>query len=243
MGENDGGKLCERCTRPDINMNPFLTLLITLPLITTTLMTLGLLVGLVSEGPRWDYIFLFVMFGSIAVYLVRLLRRTVTAEGGIVELPVGPERKEATRPFRKMLTTIILLEVYGLAGCVVIALVGFGSLQYWIGGICLILGILFLISGWLANRSFQQVPSGSEDRVAQLALLDQSLTTTRKSRNYILVSHPFIALYLTWTYQASHGEGSFSLFDLIGVLFLLGTSALWFIMHVRALSRQRKSFG
>jgi hypothetical protein len=219
-------------------MNPFLTLLITLPLITTTLMTLGVLVGLVQEGPRWDYIFLFIMFGSIAVYLVRLLRRTVTAEGGIVELPVGPERKEATRPFRKLLTTIVLLEVYGLAGCVVIALVGFGSLRYWIGGICFSLGLLFLISGWLANRSFQHVPSGSEDRVAQVALLDQSLTTTRKSRNYLFVSYPLLALYLTWTYQTSHGEGSFSLFDLVGVLFLLATSTIWFIARVRALETQ-----
>lgn len=221
-------------------MNPFLTLLITLPLITTTLMTLGLLVGLVQEGPRQDYIFLFIMFGSIAVYLGRLLRRAVTAEGGIVELPVNAERKETTRPFRKLLTTVVLLEVYGLVGCVVIALVGFGSLQYWIGGICSILGILFLISSWLADRSFQQVSSGPEDRVAQLALLDQSLTTTRKSRNYLLVSYPLIALYLTWTYQASYGDGSFSLFDLAGVLFLLITSAIWFIARVRALKTQRE---
>jgi len=227
-------------------MNPFLTLLIILPLIATVLLMLGMLGSFFWQGPRWDvlpFIIFFVIFGGIAVYLVRLLRRTVTAEGGIVELPVSPEMKEATRPFRKRLTTMVLLEVYGLAGCVAIAAFGFESLRYWIGGICFILGILFLISAWLADRSFQQVPSGPEARAAQIAWLDQSLTTTRKSRNYILVSFPFLAFYMTWTYQASHGEGSFSLFDLIGVLFVLATSALWFVMRVRALSTLRENVG
>lgn len=224
-------------------MNPFLTLLITLPLITTTLMTLGLLIGFVEEGPRWDFIFLFIMFGSLTAYLARLLRRTATAEGGIVELPVSPEIAEASRPFRKRMTTMVLLVVYGLAGFLVIALVGFGSLQYWIGGFCFILGIHFLVSAWLADRSLPQPPSGSEERMARGALLDQSLTAIRKSRNYVLVSYPLIVLYLTWTYQASHGEGSFSLFDLIGVLFVLATSALWLGTRVQALSKMRNNLG
>ena len=229
-----------------VNMNPFLTLLITLPLIATALLMLVMLGILVEQGPRWDnlpFFIIFIIFGGIAVYLVRLLRRTATAEGGIVELPESPEMKEATRPFRKRLTTIVLLEVYGLAGCVAIAAFGFESLRYWIGGICFILGILFLISAWLADRSFQQVPSGPEARAAQVAWLDQSLTTTRNSRNYIVGSYPLLALSMTWTYHASHGEGSFSLFDLIGVLFVLATSALWFVMRVRALSKLRENVG
>jgi hypothetical protein len=227
-------------------MNPFLTLLITLPLIATALLMLVMLGILVEQGLRLDnlpFFIIFIIFGGIAVYLVRLLRRTATAEGGIVELPVNPEMKEATRPFRKRLTTIVLLAVYGLAGCVAIAAFGFESLQYWIGGICFILGILFLISAWLADRSFQQVSSGPEVRAAQVAWLDQSLTTTRNSRNYIVVSYPLLALYMTWTYHASHGEGFFSLFDLIGALFVLATSALWFVMRVRALSKLRENVG
>ena len=222
-------------------MNPFLTLLIALPFIATTLLILGLLIGLIQEGPRWDFIFLLIVFGSIAGYLAKLLRRTSTAEGGIVELPVSPEIQESSRPFRKRLTTMVLLEVYGLAVCVAIAVFGFDSLRYWIGGICFALGTLLLNSAWLADPSFQQ--SGHEGRAAQVAMLDQSLATTRKSRNYILVSYPLIALYLTWAYQASHGEGSFSLFDLLGALFVLATSALWFVLRVQALRRQRGSFG
>lgn len=222
-------------------MNPFLTLLIALPLIATALLMFAMLGILVEQGPRWDnlpFFIFFIIFGGIAVYLMRLLRRTATTEGGIVELPVGPEMEEATRPFRKRLTTIVLLEVYGLAGGVAIAAFGFESLRYWIGGICFILGILFLISAWLADRSFQQPPSGPEARAIQISWLDQALTTTRKARNYILVSCPLLALYVTWTYHASHGEGYFSLVDLIGMLFLLATSALWFITRVRALKTQ-----
>jgi hypothetical protein len=224
-------------------MNPFLTLMITLPLIATALLMFVMLGILVEQGPRWDnlpFFIIFIIFGGIAVYLVRLLRRTATTEGGIVELPVGPEMKETTRPFRKRLTTIVLLEVYGLAGCVAIAAFGFELLQYWIGGICFILGILFLISAWLADQSFQQPPSGSEVRAIQIAWLDQALTTTRKARNYILVSCPLLALYVTWTYYASHGGKYFSLFDFIGVLFVLATSTLGFIMRVRALKTQRE---
>jgi hypothetical protein len=227
-------------------MNPFFTLLITLPLIATALLMLVILGIIVEQGPRWDnlpFFIIFIIFGGIAVYLVRLLRRTATAEGGIVELPVSPEMKEATRPYRKRVTTIVLLEIYGLAGCVAIAAFGFQSLRYWIGGICFVLGILFLISAWLPDRSFQQVPSGPEVRAAQVTWLDQLLTTMRKSRNYILVSFPFLAFYMTWVYHASHGEGSFSLFDLIGVLFVLATSALWFVMRVRALSKLRENVG
>jgi hypothetical protein len=224
-------------------MNPFLTLLITLPLIATALLMLVMLGILVEQGPRWDnlpFFIIFIIFGGIAVYLVRLLRRTATAEGGIIELPVNPEMKEPTRPYRKRVTAIVLLEIYGLAGCVAIAAFGFESLRYWIGGICFVLGIHFLMSAWLADRSFPQFPSGPEFRAAQIGWLDQSLTTMRKSRNYILVSYPFLAFYMTWIYQASHGEGSFSLFDLIGALFVLATSALWFVMRVRALKTQRE---
>lgn len=227
-------------------MNPFLTLLIAVPLIATALLMLVILGILVDQGPRWDslpFLIIFIFFGGIAVYLVRLLRRTATTEGGIVELPVSPEMKEASRPFRKRVTTIVLLEIYGLAGCVAIAAFGFESLRYWIGGICFVLGILFLMSAWLADRFLPQFPSGPADRAAQAAWLDQSLTTTRKVRNHIVASYPLIALYLTWTYQASHGEGAFSLFDLIGVVFVLATNALWFVMRVRALRRQRQNFG
>ncbi len=220
-------------------MNPFITLLITLPLIATVLLMIGLL-AMIVQG-EWEGIILFIFFGGIAAYLVKLLQRTATVEGGTVELPVSPEIAESSRPFRKRMTIMVLLEVYGLAGFLVIALVGFESLRYWIGGICFILGILLLISGWQAKQSFQQASSGPESRATQIALLDQSLTTIRRSRNYVLVAYPLIALYLAWTYHASQGEGSFSLFDLVGVLFVLAASAFWFIARVQALGWQRES--
>lgn len=70
-------------------MNPFVTLLIVLPLIGTVLVMLGLLATIIQE-PQQGLIILFIIFGGIAAYLVKLFLRTGNAEGGTIELPVSP---------------------------------------------------------------------------------------------------------------------------------------------------------
>jgi hypothetical protein len=220
-------------------MNPFLTFLIVLPLLVAALLMLGALGGLAQHGLRWDILAALIVAGSIGAYLVWLLRRTLTAKGSILEFAVTPELNETTQQFRQRLTPVVLLGTYVLLAILAIVLFGLESLRHWLGGFCFILGSLLLTFGLLAGRSFQQPPSGAQARTIQATLLDRSLTTTIRARNYILISHAALALYVTWAYQASNGAGHLSLFDLTGFLFLLGSSAVWFILRGRALKMQR----
>jgi len=208
-------------------MNPFLTFLILVPLLASFVVVAGSIFGLTLHGPRWDIISIILIFSAISLYLSVLFKRSFTIDGSLMTIP-GNNTNE---PLRRKFTNVVLFPAYLVLLSMVLFIFKTHSLRGWIGSAGFLLGFSLLLSGFLHHRSVRiEPPSSSGDEYQhRLALFEQTAVTFLKTRNIVLILNALVGIISVWFYFYSQGAHLLSQLDLFGLLFLLGTSCIWFV--------------
>lgn len=216
-------------------MNPFVAFLILFPLVVSVILASGAVVGLMKHGLRWDIISALIILVVIGGSLLVLLKRTFSTP--LLEFP-GSDQVDVS--VRKKLTVFSLSVIYLALGLMAVLLIDVGSVRNWVGVVCFALGLLMCYSGISQlNPARTLQPEQSKESIAsEVRILETSLSAFRKTRNYLLSSSILTAIFAVLLYKLMDGDRFFSIFDLFGSLFLLGTIVVWFVLN--GISRQKK---
>jgi hypothetical protein len=208
-------------------MNPFLTFLIFVPLLASLFVVAGSVLGLTLHGPRWDIISIILIFSVISLFLSFLFKRSLTSDGSLITIPGNNTNESLRRKF----TNVVLFPAYLVLLSMALFIFNTYALRGWMGTVGFLLGLSLLLSGYLHLRSVRNKPlsmfgDGYQNR---LALFEQTTATFLKTRNMVLILNAFVAIITIWFYFHSQGAQVLSRLDFFGLLFLLGTSCVWFV--------------
>lgn len=221
-------------------MNPFLVFLILVPLLVSLIIFMGSILSLIQRGPRWDIILAVVLFGVLSGYLILVLRGIFTMKASVIEFPWSSAVNES---MRKRFTTFILTITFLVLFLMAVLLLNIESLRNWFGIGFFFFGLAMLLSG-ISSVRYQS--SGTSD-ANKLGLLEKTLSVHLRIGNLVLILHPIIGVGSVGLYWFSGGVRYFSIWDLYGFLFLLGSSCAWFYLYGKALQKQvdasRKKIG
>lgn len=210
-------------------MNPFVTLLVVIPLFVSTILMIGSVFGIVKHGLKWDILTAFTIFASICAYLTLFLKKTV--QKPLLEFP-GSDAVSIS--IQKKITAFFLAVVYsafGLMGLLLL-LFNFKSVKNWLGVVCFILGLLMCYSGFFQLRKGK--PSQFRESQESLASQHNRLVRTKK---YLLSASIVTSFSIIFLYHLGEGSKFFSIFDLFGFLFLLFSSVSWLILKEFAVGK------
>jgi hypothetical protein len=218
-------------------MNPFLTLLIMIPLIVSGIFAMGAIFGLIKHGPRWDIFSAFALFTIICGYLVELLRRSLTRRWALLEFP-GSAHVDIS--VKEKLTSLTLLETYFVIGLLAIYWFKVASVRKWAGLVLFTFGFILCCAAIYQLRQ-QRTPDhrlSAGVTATQLQMIEASLSSSMKKRNYFLISLVSLGLLAVMQYMFLGGASYWSFIDLLGFLFLVFSYGLWFILTNLAKARR-----
>jgi len=224
-------------------VNPLVALLALIPLLVAALFALVLALDLIQHGPRWDNTLPVVVFLGISFYLAWFLRKTARPGGSLLALSSPEELGETGKRLQPWVTRFILAITYLVLTVGGIVLLRPESLRNWVGTLSFLFGLAWLYAGirdlTSASRgSFIPPHAGrNSDTVTRLFAIH------RRGRNLIFASHPVLALGIIWGYKTFDVSARFTLWDLSGVLVLLGSFMGWAILRDIALQKEIRKLG
>jgi hypothetical protein len=205
-------------------MNPFVALLIIVPLLISLILTIAAAALLVEEGPSWGLVSAFGILFAISGALIFLLKRTSRSPS--IEFPGDDRLDESTR---RQLTTFFTSVIFVTLLLIGTFFVNIYSLRNWVGILSMVLALLMTCSSVLQfrrkrNRTLNELgePNVREIKSREIFVAATTITSKLCPASLVLMGFSLVVLY--WFLGA---DRYFSLLDLTGVLLLGGALWLW----------------
>ncbi len=161
----------------------------------------------------------------------------MTRRGALLEFP-GSAHVDIS--VKKKLTSLTLLETYLVIGLLAIYWFKVASVRKWAGLVLFTFGFILCCSAIYQLRQ-QRTPDprlSAGVTATQLQMIEASLFSIAKKRNYFLISLVSLGLLAIMQYMFLGGASYWSFIDLLGFLFLVFSYGLWLMLTSIAKGRQ-----
>ena len=150
---------------------------------------------------------------SLAYMAFRILRRPKLELAGGVAAP----------PFiGSLLVGLVVVQTAAMVALAFAFNLGAFSVRNWVGGICLVLGLLPLCTGsWLLLSTHWRIRSGGKNSLVGTENLEETIALQAKNTRILVPSSLFAVVASVVAYYSFDGARYFSLLDLGGVIFLI----------------------
>ena len=197
-------------------MNPFLSLLILVPLTVSLILSFAFLGVLIVDGLRTDIVVGLLLTGGLSAYLGFLFRKTLTKKGALLETPglenISDQEKRSLTNLN-LFSAFLGLTLYGLVFW------GYEVMKGVAGAVFLLMGVFLIWSSIVVGRSVNSVTETAE------FLLNRALYPRHKKIYFFFVAT--LGVLLTLLYQFAPSWHFISPWDIAGILFFLASTCVW----------------
>lgn len=200
-------------------MNPFLSILIFVPLVISLIMCIGFLYLLFKVGAESGIILGLLVTGGLSGYLIYLFKKTFSAEGALFEIPGVsniPDNK------RKNIANLHIFSAY-----VALILLGLFIFDYelmagWFGILSVFMGLFLIWSAICIVREKEPISQSVDFHTAR--------ATYPQKKTIFYIFAIGLGGIITFSYMYVPSWQFISAWDISGVLFLLACSCLWLVL-------------
>jgi hypothetical protein len=211
-------------------MNPFLAFLLIAPMIISLVLIVGTIRGMILHGFRVDIAAAFFIASGLFSYLLLVFKEMWISSSKTIEIS---EREHLPESFRRKFTNQTIGITYLILGTALVILLGYDSIRGLIAPVCFALGLTLMVSGFVSMRNQDEGKSSifMEFTKDESQFLQFLLARYSKWNVYVFVMVSGLACAAVWHFYFGEGPLQLSLWELLSLLFLLASTAIWFFLY------------